>query len=174
MHARKAVDVNTELAHFASSVSNPARPSAIQAPKSLTGGPPTSGKRHALMWDGSLAVAICPNPKTVADIPPLPDCTPGWSGSRGRWSGGKWRDVEFAGQDMCREKGYKVMCLKCRSARLRIRRVTGIERIVFFFTQKRKYLCPDCGFTFRAIDRRRDRRQADAYAVNRAPGHLHP
>lgn len=62
------------------------------------------------------------------------------------------------------------MCVKCRSAELSIRRVTGIERIAVFFTQKRKFVCRDCGFTFRAIDRRRDRREEDAYAVNRASG----
>jgi hypothetical protein len=66
------------------------------------------------------------------------------------------------------------MCLKCRSTRLRIRRVTGIERIAAFFTQKRKYVCGDCGFSFRAIDRRRDRREGDAYAVIRASGTLRP
>src|SRR5580700_6010524 len=54
----------------------------------------------------------------------------------------------------CREQngtpeGNNAMCLKCRSTRLRIRRVTGIERIAAFFTQKRKYVCGDCGFSFR-------------------------
>jgi hypothetical protein len=44
------------------------------------------------------------------------------------------------------------MCLKCRSTRLRIRRVPGIERILG----------------------RRDRREEDAYAVNRLSGNLRP
>ncbi len=66
------------------------------------------------------------------------------------------------------------MCLKCRSARLRIRRITGIERIAVFFTQKRKYLCADCGFSFRAVDRRLDPREADWYAVIRASGTFRP
>lgn len=47
-----------------------------------------------------------------------------------------------------------MMCPKCRSTILRIRRVTGIERVLSFLTRKRKYLCPACGCEFRGPDRR--------------------
>jgi len=65
------------------------------------------------------------------------------------------------------------MCLKCRSTRLRIRRVTGIERLLVLLTQKRKYVCGDCGYTFRAVDRRSDPREQSVYTTNRA-GHFRP
>lgn len=72
------------------------------------------------------------------------------------------------------KKGYNAMCLKCRSTRLMIRRLTGLERIAAFFTQKRKYLCGDCGFSFRVTDRRRDRREGDQFAVISGSGTLRP
>lgn len=47
------------------------------------------------------------------------------------------------------------MCPRCRSTILMIRQATGVERLMIFLTQKRKYLCPICNLSFRAPDRRR-------------------
>ena len=58
-----------------------------------------------------------------------------------------------------------MMCPKCRSTILRIRRITGIERILTVLTSKRKYLCPACGCEFRAPDRRKVPREGDDLAA---------
>jgi DNA-directed RNA polymerase subunit RPC12/RpoP len=50
------------------------------------------------------------------------------------------------------------MCPKCSSIYLKIRKQTGVERMLVFLTGKRKYLCADCGNAFRALDRRRNSR----------------
>jgi hypothetical protein len=47
------------------------------------------------------------------------------------------------------------MCPKCFSKFLRIRKRTGFERIMIYFTGKRKYWCDDCSHVFREVDRRR-------------------
>ena len=65
------------------------------------------------------------------------------------------------------------MCIRCRSARLKIKRASGIERLRVVLTRKRKFLCADCGYTFRAPDRRLVPREAGAYAGGaRAQGAL--
>ena len=46
------------------------------------------------------------------------------------------------------------MCPHCRSDRLRIRQLTGLERLMVFFTRMRKYRCRDCHLSFRLADRR--------------------
>lgn len=45
-------------------------------------------------------------------------------------------------------------CPQCRSSRLKIRQLEGLERIIVFVTKLRKYRCRDCDFSFRAPDRR--------------------
>jgi hypothetical protein len=46
-----------------------------------------------------------------------------------------------------------------------IRDLTGAERVIAFATQSRRYICRDCGYTFRAQDRRRgERRQGREYS----------
>ena len=64
------------------------------------------------------------------------------------------------------------MCIRCRSARLKIKRVTGIERMMVLLTGMRKYRCADCGCGFRAPDRRLVPREADVFAAERASGSL--
>lgn len=46
------------------------------------------------------------------------------------------------------------MCPGCWSEVLKVRRATGIEWFVVFWSGTRKYLCMDCGRKFRAADRR--------------------
>jgi len=48
-----------------------------------------------------------------------------------------------------------------------IRNASGIERLLIFLTKKRKYLCRDCGYSFRAVDRRRAARDPKADEVHR-------
>ena len=50
----------------------------------------------------------------------------------------------------------------CFGDDLMIKALSGIERIVVFWTGKRKYKCRACGFTFRAPDRRRFPREVPA------------
>jgi hypothetical protein len=64
------------------------------------------------------------------------------------------------------------MCIRCRSASLKIKRATGIEGFMVLLTQQRKFLCMDCGCTFRAPERRHVPREADAFAAERASGSL--
>ncbi|HVV45293.1 MAG TPA: hypothetical protein VHC72_08795 [Bryobacteraceae bacterium] len=61
------------------------------------------------------------------------------------------------------------MCPICRSDHLRIRKSEGFERILIFFTGKRKYFCCDCEHFFRVPDRRRSPRDfGDAIVPDRA------
>jgi len=47
-------------------------------------------------------------------------------------------------------------CPRCDSDHLMIRQRTGFEKLVMMhLTRKRKYICLDCGHSFRAPDRRR-------------------
>jgi hypothetical protein len=50
------------------------------------------------------------------------------------------------------------MCPKCRSHFVGIRKATGIELIMIFLTNTRKYRCGICDHIFRAPDRRRSPR----------------
>jgi hypothetical protein len=47
------------------------------------------------------------------------------------------------------------MCPKCGSTHLKIKQARGLERILMFWTGKRKYRCHNCFNLFRATDRRR-------------------
>jgi hypothetical protein len=47
------------------------------------------------------------------------------------------------------------MCPKCGSIHVKVKQAKGIERILKFWTGKRKYRCHDCFHLFRAADRRR-------------------
>jgi transposase-like protein len=64
------------------------------------------------------------------------------------------------------------MCPQCKSANLDIATMKGVERLLIFLTDKRKYRCRDCQCGFRAPDRRRTRREGDAIAAARAAGIL--
>ena len=60
------------------------------------------------------------------------------------------------------------MCPKCGSTHLKIKQARGIERIMMFWTGKRKYRCHNCFNLFRAQDRRRsyrDESKAPALSV---------
>lgn len=50
-------------------------------------------------------------------------------------------------------------CPQCRSSRLAIKQLIGLERFIAFFTRRRKYRCRDCHFSFRSPDRRRIERE---------------
>ena len=64
-------------------------------------------------------------------------------------------------------------CKMCGSDRLTIRQPTGFERIALFFTKKRKYRCLICKHAFRAMDRRKQPRDAgDAWEAARSAGIL--
>ena len=56
------------------------------------------------------------------------------------------------------------MCPKCGSTRLKIKQAKGIERILMFWTGKRKYRCHNCFNLFRAQDRRRSYRTEESKA----------
>jgi hypothetical protein len=60
-------------------------------------------------------------------------------------------------------------CPKCRSNRLKIKQLSGMERIVAFFTKERSYRCRDCNHGFRAADRRRFSRDLPAAAIPPRP-----
>ncbi len=47
------------------------------------------------------------------------------------------------------------MCPKCGSTHLKIKQAKGFERILMWWTGKRKYRCHNCFILFRAPDRRR-------------------
>jgi hypothetical protein len=67
----------------------------------------------------------------------------------------------------------RLICPNCRSSKFKIKNAAGIERILVLFTNLRKYRCCDCGYGFRAPDRRSVSRQVgDAYAASRAAGIL--
>lgn len=53
-------------------------------------------------------------------------------------------------------------CPKCGSHQLKIREAKGLEWVVLLFRSKRKYRCRDCGYAFRAPDRRGTPRDAAA------------
>ena len=55
-------------------------------------------------------------------------------------------------------------CPKCRSENLRMKKGKGLERVLIWFTRKRKYQCATCDFSFRAPDRRRYPRGGDDVA----------
>jgi hypothetical protein len=59
-------------------------------------------------------------------------------------------------------------CPKCSNDHLLIRRRTGFERVVMWFTVQRKYMCMSCTHSFRAPDRRRISRQEDEAMLNSA------
>jgi uncharacterized protein with PIN domain len=64
-------------------------------------------------------------------------------------------------------------CPKCYSKLLDIRQPTGLEPIMMFLTQKRKFRCRQCGSVFRAPDRRRVPREiSEAYNAVRSAGAL--
>jgi len=66
-----------------------------------------------------------------------------------------------------------VMCPQCKSTRLNITRMTGLERILVLFTNTREYTCRDCRLKFRGRDRRSILRETgDAYNAARAAGIL--
>ena len=46
-------------------------------------------------------------------------------------------------------------CPRCLSEHLTIRKIERFERIIVFFTGKRRYRCRDCDLGFRAQDRRK-------------------
>ena len=50
-------------------------------------------------------------------------------------------------------------CPDCESERFAIRNLNGFEILMFWMTNKRKYLCMSCGLTLRATDRRKTPRE---------------
>src|SRR5262249_944881 len=57
---------------------------------------------------------------------------------------------------------WAYMCPKCFSAFLKIRKRSGLERLMIALTGKRKYWCTDCCSSFRAVDRRELQRASSA------------
>jgi hypothetical protein len=64
----------------------------------------------------------------------------------------------------------RLVCPECRSESLRIKPLTGWERLIVFLTDLRKYGCNDCGVWFRAKDRRRYPREENAFVSPWAVG----
>jgi len=62
-------------------------------------------------------------------------------------------------------------CPNCASDRLEIRQRSGLERLMMYFTPRRKYRCLICRYKFRAMDRRRwSREESDQLAAARKAG----
>ncbi len=53
-------------------------------------------------------------------------------------------------------------CPRCRSREFRIKKKVGLERLKIWWTGMREYRCLDCDGVFRAKDRRKMARLADA------------
>jgi transposase-like protein len=54
------------------------------------------------------------------------------------------------------------MCPKCGSTHVKIKQAKGVERILMFWTGKRKYRCQNCFNLFRDRDRRRTYRSEES------------
>src|SRR5579863_10379129 len=60
-----------------------------------------------------------------------------------------------------------LVCRHCCCDHLWIKQAAGFERLLIFFTRRRKYLCQRCGKVFRAPDRRRSNRDVDEFVTDR-------